>query len=88
MAEAKYSLDAFLKPYETNHNLPEFMNFFGQDRFWVAGVLKQVLPNVPQEALDSAAYELWSYAQTHKLNLDKANQQLQALKLFTKNLGR
>jgi len=39
------NLDKFFKDYEWNWNLPKFMEgFFGEDRTWVAGALKAVLP--------------------------------------------
>jgi hypothetical protein len=68
-------LDAFLKPYEWNFNLPRFFDgFFGQDRTWVAGALKAVLPagRLTDEEISEAAYSLSFYDQHSTLDLDKA----------------
>ena len=69
------ALDEFFKPYEWNWNLPKFFNsFFDQDRTWVAGALKAVLPagRLTDEEISDVAYSLWGYAQHHTLNLDQA----------------
>jgi hypothetical protein len=69
------ALDEFFKPYEWNWNLPKFLySFFDQDRTWVAGALKAVLPagRLTDEEISEAAYSLWGYAQHHTLDLDKA----------------
>ena len=67
-------LDDFFKMYEWNWNLPKFISsFFGQDRTWVAGALKAVLPagRLTDEEISQVAYSLWGYAQHHTLNLDQ-----------------
>ena len=69
------NLDAFFKPYEWNWNLPKFFDsFFDQDRTWVAGALKAVLPagRLTDEEIQEVAYSLWGYAQHHTLDLDRA----------------
>ena len=69
------NLDKFFKPYEWNWNLPKFIeSFFDQDRTWVAGALKAVLPagRLTDEEIQQVAYSLWGYAQHHTLDLDKA----------------
>ena len=69
------ALDEFFKPYEWNFNLPKFISsFFDQDRTWVAGALKAVLPagRLTDEEISEVAYSLWGYAQHHTLDLDKA----------------
>jgi hypothetical protein len=68
------ALDEFFKPYEWNFNLPKFISsFFDQDRTWVAGALKAVLPagRLTDEEISEVAYSLWGYAQHHTLNLDQ-----------------
>ena len=68
-------LDEFFKPYEWNFNLPKFIErFFDQDRTWVAGALKAVLPagRLTDEEISQVAYSLWGYAQHHTLDLDRA----------------
>lgn len=68
-------LNAFLKPYEWNFNLPRFIDgFFGQSRTWVEGVLKAVLPagRLTDEEISDVAYSLSFYDQHHTLNLEKA----------------
>lgn len=82
-------LDDFFKLYEWNWNLPKFISsFFDQDRTWVAGALKAVLPagRLTDEEIADVAYSLWGYGQHHTLNLDQAragkiiaNQSLQTL---------
>jgi hypothetical protein len=69
------ALDEFFKPYEWNFNLPKFISsFFDQDRTWVAGALKAVLPagRLTDEEISEVAYSLWGYAQHHTLDLDQA----------------
>ena len=69
------ALDEFFKPYEWNWNLPKFFDsFFDQDRTWVAGALKAVLPagRLTDEEISEVAYSLWGYAQHHTLDLDQA----------------
>lgn len=68
------NLDKFFKEYEWNWNLPKFFNsFFDQDRTWVAGALKAVLPagRLTDEEISEVAYSLWGYAQHHTLDLDR-----------------
>jgi hypothetical protein len=68
-------LDDFFKPYEWNFNLPKFISsFFDQDRTWVAGALKAVLPagRLTDAEISDIAYSLWGYAQHHTLDLDRA----------------
>lgn len=68
------NLDKFFKEYEWNWNLPKFFNsFFDQDRTWVAGALKAVLPagRLTDEEIKEVAYSLWGYAQHHNLDLDR-----------------
>jgi len=68
------NLDKFFKDYEWNWNLPKFFDsFFDQDRTWVAGVLKAVLPagRLTDEEISEVAYSLWGYAQHHTLDLEK-----------------
>lgn len=67
------ALDEFFKPYEWNFNLPRFVySFFDQDRTWVAGALKAVLPagRLTDEEIHEVAYSLWGYAQHHNLNIE------------------
>jgi len=69
------NLDKFFKEYEWNWNLPKFVEtFFGEDRIWVAGALKAVLPagRLTDEEISEVAYSLWGYAQHHTLDLEKA----------------
>lgn len=69
------NLDAFFEPYKLNWNLPKFFDsFFDQDRTWVAGALKAVLPagRLTDEEISQVAYSLWGYAQHHTLDLDQA----------------
>ena len=69
------NLDKFFKEYEWNWNLPKFFDgFFDQDRTWVAGALKAVLPagRLTDEEISEVAYSLWGYAQHHTLDLDQA----------------
>jgi len=69
------NLDDFLKPFEWNFNLPRFFEgFFGQDRTWVAGALKAVLPagRLTDEEISDVAYSLSYYDQHHTLDLDNA----------------
>lgn len=69
------ALDELLKPYEWNWNLPRFVNeFFGQDRAWVFGALKAVLPagRLTDEEIREVAHSLWGYGQHHTLNLEAA----------------
>jgi len=69
------NLDKFFKDYEWNWNLPKFMeSFFDNDRTWVAGALKAVLPagRLTDEEISEVAYSLWGYAQHHTLDLEKA----------------
>jgi len=69
------NLDKFFKDYEWNWNLPKFFDgFFDQDRTWVAGALKAVLPagRLTDEEISEVAYSLWGYAQHHTLDLTKA----------------
>lgn len=69
------NLDMVFKPYERNWNLPKFINsFFDQDRTWVAGALKAVLPagRLTDEEISQVAYSLWGYAQHHTLDLERA----------------
>jgi hypothetical protein len=76
------NLDKFFKEYEWNLNLPKFMEtFFGQDRTWVAGALKAVLPagRLTDEEISEVAYSLWGYAQHHTLDLEKATARLIAM---------
>jgi hypothetical protein len=68
-------LDEFLKPWEWNWNLPAFIyGFFGQDRTWVAGALKAVLPagRLTDEEIRDVAYSLWGYGQHHNLDLNES----------------
>jgi hypothetical protein len=68
------NLDKFFKEYEWNWNLPKFFGgFFDQDRTWVAGALKAVLPagRLTDEEISEVAYSLWGYAQHHTLDLEK-----------------
>jgi hypothetical protein len=69
-------LNAFLKPYEWNFNLPRFIDGFfgGHDRTWISGVLKAVLPagRLTDEEISDVAYSLSFYEQHHTLNLEKA----------------
>ena len=68
-------LDKFFKQYEWNFNLPKFIeSFFDQDRTWVAGALKAVLPagRLTDEEISQVAYSLWGYAQHHTLDLERA----------------
>ena len=88
------ALDEFFKPYEWNWNLPKFFDgFFDQDRTWVAGALKAVLPagRLTDEEISEVAYSLWGYAQHNTLDLDRArnrkiiaDQSIQTL-FFTEN---
>jgi hypothetical protein len=70
------NLNAFLKPYEWNFNLPRFIDGFfgGHDRTWISGVLKAVLPagRLTDEEISDVAYSLSFYEQHHTLNLEKA----------------
>ena len=69
------NLDKFFKEYEWNWNLPKFFDgFFDQDRTWVAGALKAVLPagRLTDAEIGEVAYSLWGYAQHNTLDLDKA----------------
>jgi hypothetical protein len=69
------NLDKFFKEYEWNWNLPKFFDgFFDQDRTWVAGALKAVLPagRLTDAEISEVAYSLWGYAQHNTLDLDKA----------------
>ena len=69
------NLDKFFKEYELNLYLPKFIEtFFGEDRTWVAGALKAVLPagRLTDEEISEVAYSLWGYAQHHTLDLEKA----------------
>ena len=70
---SEQKLDAYFKKQEWNHYLPEFVGqFFGHDRTWVFNALKCVLPNtIPVKDLENAAYDLWSYAQHHTLDLEE-----------------
>lgn len=72
---ANQKLDTYFKTYEWNHNLAGFVTaFFGHDRTWVKNALKCVLPaSVSDEALEKAAWDLWSYAQHHTLNLEASS---------------
>ena len=68
-------LDDFFRPYEWNWNLPKFIyGFFDQDRAWVAGALKAVLPagRLTDEEIRDVAYSLWGYAQHHNLDLNES----------------
>jgi hypothetical protein len=68
------ALDDFFKPYEWNWYLPKFVeSFFDQDRTWVAGALKAVLPagRLTDAEIHDVAYSLWGYAQHHNLALEK-----------------
>lgn len=88
------ALDEFFKPYEWNWNLPKFFDgFFDQDRTWVAGALKAVLPagRLTDKEISEVAYSLWGYAQHNTLDLDQArnskiiaDQSIQTL-FFTEN---
>jgi hypothetical protein len=75
-------LDEFFKPYEWNWNLPKFIyGFFDQDRTWVAGALKAVLPagRLTDEEIRNVAYSLWGYGQHHNLHLNESrNRQIMA----------
>ena len=76
------NLDKFFKDYEWNWNLPKFMEgFFDNDRTWVAGALKAVLPagRLTDEEISEVAYSLWGYAQHHTLDLEKATARLIAV---------
>jgi hypothetical protein len=82
-------LDDFFKMYEWNWNLPKFISsFFGQDRTWVAGALKAVLPagRLTDEEISEVAYSLWGYAQHHTLDLDKVTARLIAVEEGFQNL--
>jgi len=69
------NLDEFLGKYTDNQNLMRFFEgFFGQDRTWVAGALKAVLPagRLTDEEISDVAYSLSYYDQHHTLDLDNA----------------
>lgn len=73
MNPSEENLNTYFKGFEWNHNLPKFVeNFFGNDRTWVMNALKCVLPKtLTEEELQNAAYDLWSYAQHHSLDLEE-----------------
>lgn len=72
MTTPREKLDSYFKGYEWNYHLPRFVEgFFGKDRTWTYNALKCVLPNVSEEDLQNATYELWAYEQHHSLDLEK-----------------
>jgi hypothetical protein len=84
------NLDEFFEPYTSwNLYLPKFFDgFFGQDRTWVAGALKAVLPagRLTDEEISEVAYSLWGYAQHHTLDLEKATARIIAVEERFQNL--